>query len=372
MIYLDYSATTPVDKRVLDSYVRVNLDYVGNANSIHSLGLKSHELMDDAVKQVAELVGVKKNEIIFTSGATESNNMVLKGVSEKLKNRGKHIISTKLEHASISKTLDYLEREGFEVSYLELDKKGKVKISSLKELLRDDTILVTVAAVNSEIGIRQPIEEIAEVLKGYPAYFHVDATQAIGKIPFSFDNIDLVSFTSHKFYGLKGIGCLVKKEDVPMVPLFHGGESQSVYRAGTPALPLIVSFAKALRLALENLDSNYEKVVLASKKLREGLKEFSSIAINSDEECIPHILNLSLIDIKPETFVHALAEADIYISTKTACSSKDELSKSLLALGKNRDEVLTSIRISISHLTSVSEIDIFLEKFEENYNKLRM
>lgn len=370
MIYLDYSATTPVDKGVLESFNKTCEEYVGNANSIHELGDKSHELMEKATLQVADLLNVKKHEIIFTSGATESNNMAIKGIVERYKDRGKHIITTNLEHSSISEVMNYLEKKGFEISYVNLDGNGIVDINHLKKLLREDTILVSICYVNSEIGIREPIEEIGTLLKEYKAYFHVDATQAIGKIKVDTTNIDLMSFSAHKFFGLKGIGCLMKKEEVGLVPLFHGGKSQSVYRAGTPSLPLYVSLAKALRLVLIDIDSNYEYVLGLNEKIRKELIKHKDIVINSNDKCIPHILNISMTNIKPETFVNAMSKHNVYISTKTACSSKDDLSKSLLALNKDRDVILTSIRISLSHKTKMEEIDAFLKIFDLEFNAL--
>lgn len=372
MIYLDYSATTPVDKRVLESFNKVCEEYIGNANSIHDLGYKSKELMDKATIQVAELLGVKKHEIIFTSGATESNNLAIKGMVEKYNNRGKHIITTNMEHSSISEVMKYLEKKGYEVSYVDVDSDGIVKIDHLKELLRKDTILVSIGYVNSELGIKQPVEEIGKIIKEeYPLiFFHVDGTQAVGKIPVNVENIDLMSFSAHKFYGLKGVGVLMRKENVDLVPLLHGGESQSVYRSGTPALPLYVSLAKALRLIFEEIDTNYDYVLKLNEKLRKEFSKYKDVVINSNDKCIPHILNISLLNIKPETFVNAMSKHDVYLSTKTACSSKDELSKTLLAMNKDRNVVLSSIRISLSHKTTMEEINAFLKFFDLEFNAL--
>ncbi|MFA5602351.1 MAG: cysteine desulfurase family protein [Bacilli bacterium] len=371
MIYLDYSATTPVDKRVLESFNKVCEEYIGNANSIHELGDKSKELMDKATIQVANLLGVKKHEIIFTSGATESNNLAIKGIVEKYNNRGKHIITTNIEHSSISEVMKFFEKKGYEISYVDVDSDGIVKIDHLKKLLRKDTILVSICYVNSEVGIRQPIEEIGKILKEYPlTLFHVDATQAIGKISINVDNIDLMSFSAHKFFGLKGVGVLMRKENIDLEPLFHGGESQSAYRSGTPSLPLYVSLAKSLRLILEDIDNNYNYVLELNKKLKKEFSKYKDIVINSSDKCIPHILNISLLNIKPETFVNAMSKHNIYISTKTACSSKNELSKTLLAMNKDRNIVLSSIRISLSYKTTIEEINAFLKFFDLEFKVL--
>ncbi len=371
MIYLDYSATTPVDKRVLDSFNKACLDYPGNANSIHSLGVKSNALINAATKQISEILGVLPSEIIYTSGSSESNNLAIKGICEKYQNRGKHIITTKYEHSSIYGPISYLQRHGFEVDFVESDELGRVDLDSLKKLIREDTILVSITSVNSEIGIMNPIEEIANILKEYPKiFFHVDMTQSIGKYKIELKNIDLISMSAHKIFGLKGIGMLIKKEKIMLEPIIHGGKSTTVFRSGTPALPLIVSLSKALRLIYENIDENYQKVKRLNLILREKLQTISNIYINSNEVCSPYVLNISAVGVKPETMVHALEEHEIYISTQTACSSNDTLSKAVLELTKDIDRASTSLRISLSYLTTEEEIETFLKVFEECFNKL--
>lgn len=371
MIYLDYSATTPVDKRVLDSFNKACLDYPGNANSIHSLGVKSNALINAATKQISEILGVLPSEIIYTSGSSESNNLAIKGICEKYQNRGKHIITTKYEHSSIYGPISYLQRHGFEVDFVESDELGRVDLDSLKKLIREDTILVSITSVNSEIGIMNPIEEIANILKEYPKiFFHVDMTQSIGKYKIDLKNIDLISMSAHKIFGLKGIGMLIKKEKIMLEPIIHGGKSTTVFRSGTPALPLIVSLSKALRLIYENIDENYQKVKRLNLILREKLQTIPNIYINSNEVCSPYVLNISAVGVKPETMVHALEEHEIYISTQTACSSNDTLSKAVLELTKDIDRASTSLRISLSYLTTEEEIETFLKVFEECFNKL--
>ena len=215
MIYLDYSATTPVDKRVLDTFNRVCLEYPGNSNSLHSLGVKSKMLEDYATEEISKMLGVKNSEIIYTSGASESNNLAIKGVCLKYQNRGKHIITTFLEHSSVVAPLNYLTNLGFEVDFVKIDDNGLVDIEHLKSLLRNDTILVSISMVDSEIGLKQPIQEIAKILEEYPkCYFHVDCTQAYGKIPVDLTGVDMASMSAHKIYGLKGIGMLIKKENI--------------------------------------------------------------------------------------------------------------------------------------------------------------
>ncbi|NLM63236.1 MAG: cysteine desulfurase [Mollicutes bacterium] len=364
MIYLDYSATTPVRPEVLDSFVRSCQDFIGNANSIHRLGIESHHIIDKATEQIANILNVKPTEIIYTSGSTESNNLIIKGIANKYKNRGNHIITTPLEHSSVYGPLNYLQQQGFEVDFVKLDENGLVDIEHLKTLIKDTTILVSIVAVNSEIGLRQPIEEIGKVLKEYPrCFFHVDMTQSVGKIDIDISNVDLATFSPHKFYGLKGIGILIKKENIELEPLIHGGKSTTIYRSGTPALPLIVSSAKALRLATENLNENYQHVLRLREYLITELKKEKDVIINSNDYCIPHIVNISVPKIKPETFVYALEEYKIFISTQSACSSGESISKAVYAITKDEEIASSSLRISISNFTTKEEIKEFLKYF---------
>ena len=374
MIYLDYSATTPVDREVLDSFVKCSSDFVGNANSIHKLGLESKKLMEKSVEQVANILKVKKEEVIFTSSASEANNMALKGVLEKYKTRGRHIITTKLEHSSILDTCSYLESVDYEVSYIDVNSDGLIDLENLEKLIRNDTVLVSIHHVNSEVGIKQDINKIGEFLKKkYPKiFFHVDGTQSIGKIPVSLDNIDLFTFSAHKFYGLKGVACLIKKQNVGIVPLIHGGKSQSEYRSGTPALALYVSLAKALRLANQNLEEKYNYVLNLNKFLKEELSTIEEVSINSKETSIPHIINISIKGIKPEVMLHALEQKEIYVSTKTACSKDSSASTSLLALGYDNNRSSSSIRISLSHLTTKEELEKFIKILKIKINELTL
>lgn len=371
MTYLDYSATTPVNKEVLDSFNKICLEYIGNPNSLHKLGIQANEMINKATKQIAELLHVKSNEIIYTSGSSESNNLAIKGIASKYKNRGQHIITTPFEHSSINGPLNYLTDNGFEVDIVKLDENGLVDLEDLKTLIKDTTILVSINSVNSEIGLRQPIEQIGEILKKYPkTFFHVDMTQSVGKIDIPLDDIDLMSFSAHKIYGLKGIGCLIKKEKINLEPLIHGGKSTTIYRSGTPAVGLICSISKALRLALENLDEKYNHVKKLNEYLKENLKKYKDVYINSNDYSIPFMLNISILGMKPETLLHALEEDDIYISTQSACSSNTTISKAVLKLTKDEKRAESSVRISISNLTTKQEIDTFLKSFDKIYNNL--
>jgi len=371
MVYLDYSATTPVDSEVIRTFSKACEDYWANPNSLHKEGIKCNALINAATEQIADILGVKVSEIIYTSGASESNNLAIKGICEKYKNRGKHIITTEFEHSSIYGPVSYLQKLGFDVDFVKTDDNGKVDLDNLKGLIRDDTILVSITAVNSEIGIIEPIEEIGKLLRDYPKiFYHVDLTQSIGKQKINLNDIDLASFSAHKFFGVKGIGVLVKKENINVEPIIHGGKSTTIYRSGTPATPLIASISKALRLVNTDMDKNYEYVKNINRRVRDCLNKYDKVKINSPEDALPYILNISVLGVKPEVLLHALEEDEIYISTQTACSSKTDESKAVYALTKDSERSKSSVRISLSYKTTEQEIDEFLKVFDKCYNKL--
>ncbi len=370
MVYLDYSATTKADKQVLDTYQQVEEKFWGNANSHHRLGVDARKLIDASTKQIKEILHLQGKEIIYTSGATEANNLVIKGVCLKSKNRGRHIITTELEHSSVLETIAYLVKEyDFTVDYVKLDQNGQVDLSSLKKLMREDTVLVSIASINSEIGIRQPLAEISNIVrKNKKTYFHSDVTQSMGKEIIDFSVLDFASFSAQKFFGMKGIGGLIKNENVMIEPLIHGGKSTTSFRSGTPATSLIVSTAKALRLCYENFQQKQKHVQEIHDYLINHLKMLK-VDINSNDYCIPHIVNISLKNAKPETMLHALEQEEIYISTKTACST-NESSTAVFALTKEERKAKKSLRISLSYLTTKEEIDYFIEVFTKNLQKL--
>lgn len=373
MIYLDYSATTPVDKRVLNTFNKVCLEYPGNSNSLHKLGMASKELEDYTTARIGELLKLKNSEIIYTSGASESNNHILKGVATKYQNRGKHIITTYLEHSSVLSTVNYLSSQGFVIDYVKIKDDGLVDLEHLKQLLTNDTILVSICAVDSELGIRQPVEEIANILKEYPkCFFHSDCTQALGKIELDYNLFDFASCSAHKIYGMKGIGLLIKKKNILIDNLIHGGQSTTTYRSGTPALPLIVSTMKAIELIMPNIKENYNYIEKLKISIINKLKEYPDISINSTSNSICNTINISLKNIKPETFVHALDEYDIFISTRSACSSTNTMSDAVYAVTKDRDKAMHSLRISLSFLITEEEITKFLNIFDICYNKLNL
>lgn len=372
MIYLDYSATTPTNEEVLNTFVKTSRDFIGNPNSLHSLGVQAKKLMNKATEQLANLLHIKAEELIYTSGATEANNLAIKGIIGKYPNRGRQIITTPLEHSSVLEPLNKLEKNGYHIRYVKLNEDGTVNMEHLKQLLdEEDTILVSIAMVSSELGILQPINKIGELIKKYPkCFFHSDITQALGKIPVSLEGVDIASFSAHKFYGIKGIGGLVKKDKVELEPLFDGGNSTTIYRSGTPALALIVSLAKALRLALETMNPTY--VEQLNQEIQTTVQKMPQVFINSTSKSIPHILNISVYGVKPETLLHALEEHQIYISTMSACSSDKAESLAVKTVTHNKENATSSIRISLSVHTTKREVEEFLSIFQSLVEKLRL
>ncbi len=369
MIYLDYSATTPVLAEVLNSYNKVTIDYFGNPNSMHSLGTKSHELLTSATKQISKILNIKEEEIIYTSGSTESNNLALIGLALAKGKSGNHIIVSKLEHESVYGICKYLENNGFIIDYVDNTIEGVIDLEHLKKLITKNTILVSICAVNSETGIRQPLKIIKQIInKENPnTIFHSDMTQAAGKVPINLKDVDMASLSGHKIYGPKGIGMLYKRSDINIKPILYG--SNNDIRPGTPPLPLIVAFSKALRIAEEDLTEKEYKVKKYNEKICKHLEKYPNIKINKTKYSIPNILNISLMNIKPETFIHALEKHEVYVSSNTACSS-GKISAAVLNLYRDKVRALTTIRISLSYLTTPEEITEFLKIFDNVYNKL--
>jgi len=371
MIYLDYSATTPVDLEVFDTLSKVTKNFVGNANSIHSLGQKSSELLESATKQIADIFGVNPSEIVYTSGATEANNMALIGTALANHKKGKHIIVSKLEHPSIYAICDYLKTMGFEISYVNNDKEGLIDFDDLKEKVREDTILVSICAVNSEIGVRQPLKMIRQIIKkeNMGTIFHSDMTQAIGKVSVNMHDVDLASMSGHKIFGPKGIGFLYKSSMVKITPLIYGSGKSNDLKPGTPPLPLIAALSKAIRLASDSLEKKERFISLLNDKITSSLSKYPNIIINKTKYSIPQILNISVMDVMPEVMVHALDKHEIYLSTNTACSSGD-ISNSVIAIYNDINRAKHTLRISLSYVTTTEEVNRFLEIFKEEYENL--
>lgn len=371
MIYLDYSANTPVDTRVLEQFCAVERRCIGNANSHHQAGSAAKAEIDAATIKIASLLGVQPAEIIYTSGASEANNFALKGLARLSRHVGRHIISTPLEHSSVSGTLTALQEQGYEIDLLDVKQDGTVDLEHLKDLLRPDTICVAITLVDSELGVVQPVQEIATILKAYPhCHLHVDATQAVGKIPVSFEGVDTMSLTAHKFYGLNGIGLLIKRRNLALEPLIHGGESTTIYRSGTPTVALASSLACALDLAVTDLPGRVDHVAKLNAELRAALSTYPLVRINSPEHAIPHVLNLSVRNVKGTVFQRELDAKGVCVSVKSACSSDGLPSRAVFAVSRDRRNALSSWRISLSHLTTEDEIKAFLQAFDVCYREL--
>lgn len=371
MIYLDYSANTPVDAQVLEQFCAVERRCIGNANSHHQAGSAAKAEIDAATIKIASLLGVQPAEIIYTSGASEANNFALKGLACFSRHTGRHIISTPLEHSSVSGTLTALQEQGYEIDLLDVKQDGTVDLEHLKDLLRPDTICVAITLVDSELGVVQPVQEIAAILKAYPhCHLHVDATQAVGKIPVSFEGVDTMSLTAHKFYGLNGIGLLIKRRNLALEPLIHGGESTTIYRSGTPTVALASSLACALDLAVTDLPGRVGHVAKLNAELRAALSTYPLVRINSPEHAIPHVLNLSVRNVKGTVFQRELDAKGVCVSVKSACSSDGLPSRAVFAVSRDRRNALSSWRISLSHLTTEEEIKAFLQAFDVCYREL--
>ena len=335
MTYLDYSATTMINSEVLKE-IEENLFKIPTKEELKKYKQKIQKILNTDL------------EVNITSGSTESNNWALKGICQDNTNIKNKIITTEMEHSSINETLEYLKTKGYEVIYAPL-KDGIIDIDTLEKLLTKEVSLITVASVNSETGTKQPVEKLAELSKKYKIPFHCDMTQSIGKINISLKNIDLISISAHKIYGPKGIGLLLKNKDLSLKNIIYG---ERKYNLG-----LIKGLTKALEISMKNQEKNYKKVEDLQNYLKDNLKSLPNIIINQSKSSIPHILNISVLNYKPETFLHYLEQDKIYISTKSACSTTNSYSKSVYALTNNKHLAETSVRISISHLTTKEELD---------------
>ena len=365
MIYLDYSANTPADPAVLDAYVAAERRYIANPNSTHIAGQEARAEMERVTTSIANHLGVQPAEIIYTSGASEANNLAVKGIAQASRHIGKHIISTQLEHSSIGASLSVLQQQGYEIDLLNINRDGRVDLDQLRELMRNDTILVAVCAVDSELGTVQPIQEIAEIVKPYPGCrLHVDATQAVGKTDLWLDGVDTMSFTAHKFYGPNGIGVLYKRKGLVIEPQMNGGASTTIYRSGTPTLGLAAALQAALALALDEQPQRCAHVQALHDTLCAELQKRPGVRINSPAGAVPHIVNVSVAGIKAGVFQQALSGQGVCVSVKSACSTDGTPSKAVFAVSRDRKNALSSWRISLSHLTTEEELNGFLAAFD--------
>lgn len=375
MIYLDNSATTQPYPEVLDSFQSVSTQFFANPSSIHQLGGRTENLLAKARDQAAELLNVRRNEVIFTSGGTEGNNLAIKGIAFEHQKRGKHIITSQVEHSSVYDACQNLEKQGFEVTYLPVNEKGVISLVDLKKAIREDTILISLMHVNNELGSVQPTEEIGKVAQNYPKLFlHVDDVQGLGKLPLALKNsgIDLCTMSGHKIHGLKGTGILYVNEGVALSPLFHGGGQEGAYRPGTENVAGAVSMVKALRMSLEKMRMNMDRIRGLNLYLRHELENINGVLINTPEDGAPHIINISVPGLKPETIIHALGEEGVMISTKSACSSKQqEGSRVLSACGFSPERTKAALRISMSYQTSKDELVTFLTVLKKTMDQLK-
>lgn len=373
MIYLDHAATTPLNREIKKSYEELTEKYFANPASFHKIGQESAKLEKVAREKIAELFAVTTPEVIFTSGATESNNMAIKGIAFRYQNRGKHIITSLAEHPSVLNAFKQLEETfGFKVTYLHLNDDGKIDFDELKKTIDDETILVSLIAVNNETGAINEIEKIADIIKKYPkCFFHVDATQAIGKVHIDYKDVDLLSLSAHKLNGYKGSGLLIKRKNVDLLPLLSGGGQEFNLRSGTNNFPLEVALAKTLRIAFEKEEEHYKYVSNLRDYLFERLKEIPGIKMNSTLDGSPYVVNFSLAK-KASVVTEALSNKDIFVSTKSACSSKKSPSSHVLkAMGKSDYDASNAIRVSMSYLNTKEELDIFIDTLKQILNSIK-
>ncbi len=367
MIYLDYSTTTIPSLDTLDTYVKISKDYFGMINSNNKLGIDAKNLLEKTTNELSNLFNIMNREIIYTSGATEANNMALIGVALAHHKRGKHIIVSKLEHSSIYEICNYLESIGFEISYVDNDEDGLIKFDDLKNKIREDTILVSICAINYETGVRQPLKMIRQIIKkeNEQTIFHSDLSQAIGKTYVSFRDIDLGSVSAHKFYGPQDIGFLYKSDIIKMSPLLYSSKNYEFKMTGN-SLALIVSMVGALKNALKDIDKRERYINLLNERIVDKLQNLEGITINKTKYSIPHILSISFDSIPVDVISNILNNNEIYVST----NKPNEINASVMAIYNDLERSKRTMRISLSHLTTVLEINRFLEVFEVEYKNL--
>ncbi|HEY1997534.1 IscS subfamily cysteine desulfurase [Paraburkholderia sp.] len=375
-IYMDYSATTPVDPRVVDKMIPYLREQFGNpASRSHSYGWDAERAVEEARENVAALVNADPREIIWTSGATESDNLAIKGAAHFYKSKGKHIITVKTEHKAVLDTCRELEREGFDVTYLDVKDDGLIDLDAFKAALRPDTILVSVMSVNNEIGVIQDIEAIGEITRAKGIIFHVDAAQATGKIEIDLQKlkVDLMSFSAHKTYGPKGIGALYvrRKPRVRIEAQMHGGGHERGMRSGTLATHQIVGMGEAFRIAREEMATENERIRMLRDRLLRGLQDMEETYVNGDmEKRVPHNLNISFNFVEGESLI--MAVKDVAVSSGSACTSASlEPSYVLRALGRNDELAHSSIRFTVGRFTTEQDVDYVINLLKSKISKLR-
>lgn len=380
-MYLDNSATTKPYPEVVDIMIKSLTEKYGNPSAAHRKGLEIEKDIKDIRRNIARTIGAKEKEIIFTSGGTESNNTVLRSCAEIYSKRKKHIISTKIEHPSVLNTLEYLEKKGYKVTYLDVDEKGMISEDELRNSLSEDTFLVSIMYVNNEVGSVQPIKKLVNIVKEFDneIIFHTDAVQAYGKLDIKVSSlgIDFMSVSGHKLHGPKGIGFMYIKDGVRINPLVTGGGQESNLRSGTENTPGIYGLGKAVEITFADLKGHISEMERKRNLLKKLIEEkIDGLKINSPENGVCHILNISFEDIRGEVLLHYLEQKNVYVSTGSACSSKKKGSHVLNAMGLSQDEIEGAIRFSISEINTDEEIknavDILCESVDELRSIIRL
>ena len=373
MIYLDNAATTKTAPEVVEAMLPYFTEFYGNASTVYDFAANSKAAIAKGRQQIADVIGAKKEEIYFTAGGSESDNWALKATFEAYKNKGNHIITTKIEHHAILHTCEYLEKRGFEITYIDVDENGILKLDDLKAAIRPDTILISVMFANNEIGTIQPIKEIGAIAKEHGILFHTDAVQAYGHIPINVDemNIDLLSASGHKFNGPKGVGIMYIRKGVKIRSFIHGGSQERGRRAGTYNVPGIAGLGKAAELIYEN----HEEKIAHIREIKEHfikrvMEEIPDVKDNSGDA--PHVASISFLGVRSEVLLHALEEREIYVSAGSACSSnKPEVSGTLKGIGLTKEYYESTLRFSFSIFNTVEEADICVEALKELLPMLR-
>jgi len=376
-IYMDHSATTPVREEVVAAMMPYFSKAYGNASSIHGFGQEAKSVLEESREKVADLIGACPEDIIFTGGGTESDNLAIKGALNARKaGGGGHIITSSVEHPAVLRPCEWLEKNGYELTRLPVDSKGLISPSDLESALREDTLLVSVMLANNEVGMLQPVAELAEVVAEHDAVFHTDAVQAVGKIPVDVESlgVDLLSFSAHKFYGPKGVGVLYRRSGVRMEPLQHGGHHENRLRAGTENVAGIVGLARAIELSCTEMATEKERLADMRDRLECGIKErIDDVRVNgAGAERLPHLLNVSIEGVEGESMLLMLDARGIAMSTGSACTSGTlEPSHVLTAIGVSPEVAHGSLRISMGYINTDSEVDYVLESLSDVVQKLR-
>lgn len=376
MLYFDHAATTPPHREVVDTIAEIMIRHYGNPSALHKAGEEAARLLNKAREVAARALTASPEEIIFTSGATEGNNMAIKGAAMQYRARGRHLVTTMTEHPSVYETIRQMEGLGWDVSYIPVDENGTADPEKVAAEVRKDTVLVSVMHVNNETGAVQPLQEIGRRIKerNSRTLFHIDGVQGFGKLPVELDawQADLYTLSAHKFNGPKGAGVLYVRNGVELFPLLAGGSQESGHRAGTENVASAAAVAKAMRLAAANMESFHENTSVLKKQLMKSIEDIPGLLLNSTEAGAPHIVNFSYPGMKPEVMVHTLEEEGILVSTKSACSSRtSKPSRVLLGMGRGKDEAASGIRVSFGHEHTEADVLRLAAALRDAVEKLR-